>query len=303
MRDIVLVARFEILRAVRTWRAAALIALYCVASGGGTWLFTRFVGAMENTLAAQLGVRPTDTPGSMLAELVKSPVWREVLEAMTGSSELVDQLVHVPPLALHNLWFGLLVVPFFASTAAAESVSIDVQTRAIRYEILRTGRFELALGRFFGQLVLTAAASALATVVAYAVGLAFLLGQDPLTLGLAMLSNVPRTWFFGVPFVAFGTAASLWTRAPAWSRVIALVAVAGTWVAYGVLDWLGDASAWQLVVDAITPVLPQSWWMDFWQPALVSRDGGGWWGAAAACSAIAACALMIGYARFHWRDL
>lgn len=66
MRDIWLVARFEVLRAIRTWRAVALLVLYAVASGGAAWLFTKFVGLMENTLADQLHVARTTTPGAML---------------------------------------------------------------------------------------------------------------------------------------------------------------------------------------------------------------------------------------------
>lgn len=297
MRDVLLVAAFEILRAARTWRAAALVAIYGVASGGATYLFTRLVGALENTLASQLGVAATDTPGAMLDELVKSELWRDFLERMSDSPQLVDRLVEIPPLALFHLWFGFLVVPFFAASAAAECVSIDVQSRAIRYELQRTSRVELALGRFVGQLAITAGAAVASAAVAYAVGLGFMRGHDPFELATALLATLPRTWSFGVPFVAIGAGASLWTRSPAWSRTIAVSLAAGSWVLYGVASWASESERWAVLADLTLQILPQGWIRGLWAP------GAGWLPAGAACAAIAFAILALGIVRFSRRDL
>ncbi|HHO50576.1 MAG TPA: hypothetical protein ENK18_06790, partial [Deltaproteobacteria bacterium] len=85
MRDVFLVARFEVLRAIRTWRALALIVLFMVASAGASFLFVQFIGLIENTLAQQMGVPPTQVPGAMLGELVASGTWRDLVEGMAGA--------------------------------------------------------------------------------------------------------------------------------------------------------------------------------------------------------------------------
>lgn len=300
MRDIWLVARFELLRAVRTWRALALLVLYAVASGGAAWLFTRFVGLLEQTLAQRLGVASTKVPGAMLEQLMKSDTWRDVLQEMSGSSHLVEQLSTIPPLALFHLWFGFLIVPFFAASASAECIALDVASRAIRYEAQRTGRLELVIGRFLGQLVLTGLATATSVLAVYVVGMTFMVGNDPIALAGWLLWFAPRIWIFGLPFVALGTSSSQLTSSAAWARVMAIGAVAASWVAFGIARWAeqeGDSIWLSVAADVALQILPQGWLRGLWSPGL------GWLLSAMACSAVGAAALVAGYLRFSRRDL
>jgi hypothetical protein len=297
VRDVVLVARFEVLRAVRTWRAVALLALYGIASGGAAWLFTRLVWVLENTVARQLGVAETEVPGAMLDRLVASETWREVVGAMTGAPHLVERIVQIPPLAMFDLWFGFLLVPFFAASASAECLAIDVQSRAIRYEALRTGRLELVLGRFAGQLFLTSAATLLSVIVAWAVGLGFMVVERPLELLSWLLAFAPRAWAFSVPFVAIGVAASQVTASPAWARVLALGGTAGSWTLFGLARW-AEAEGWlPIASDLALQLLPQGWLRGLWEP------GAGWLASAGACLALGGAILSLGYVRFARRDL
>lgn len=298
MKDTLLVAQFEVLRAIRTWRALALIALYAVASGGATWLFVRIVWFMENALARELGVASTDTPGAMLGTLVASDAWRDALGELTGQPHLVDALIGVPPLAVFHLWFGFVAVPFFAASAAAECIAIDVQSRAIRYEAQRTGRFEIVAGRFLGQFGLTVVASLGSAAVAWIVGMTCMDGNPPLALIGWLLWYLVRTWAFGLPFVAIGVAASQLTSSPAWARVLAIGAVAASWVGFGLANlrsydhwWTGAAA------DLALQLLPQGWLRGLWNP------GFGWVPAATACCALGVAVLVAGYTRFARRDL
>jgi hypothetical protein len=297
VKDVLLVARFEVHRAVRTWRALAMLVLYAVASAGAAWVFVELVGALENNLASQLGVARTETPGAMLNELVTSSLWRDVLEALTGSPHLVDALIPVPPLALLNLWFGFLVVPFFAASASAECIALDVQSRAIRFEAQRTGRLELVAGRFVGQLVLTTLAALVSVGVVFAVGCSRMIVADPLALLGWLLWYVPRTLAFGVPFVGLGVAASQLTSSPAWARVMAVGGVAGTWVALGLAQYGEHRPGWATLSDVVLQLLPQGWLRGLWEP------GAGWLLPAVACCALGGAALAVGFLRFQSRDL
>ncbi len=296
MRDVWLVARFEVLRALRTWRAAALLAIYGIASAGASWLFVKIIGSMEHNVARLLGVPTTRTPGAMLGELVQSEVWRDAVVGMTGSPQLAAHLVTVPPMALFYLWVALLLTPFFSASASAECVAIDVSTRAVRYELLRTGRLELVLGRFAGQLFLTGLGTTLSMVVVFAVAKGFLAGQSTWELLPALVGYLPRAFAFAVPFVALGTAASLLTASAAWARVMALGAVAGSWIALGFARWL-ETTEYARLADLILPVLPQGWLRGLWEP------GFEWTLSALACVAIGASAVALGYARFWRRDV
>jgi hypothetical protein len=296
LRDALLVARFEILRAVRTWRALALFVVYAVAAAGATWMFAAFVGVMENNVAYQLGVMPTETPGAMLDQLVESDSWRDVVKEIVGSEHLVEHVLRVPPLAMFDLWFSFLVVPFFAASAAAECIAIDVRSRAIRYEAARTGRLELAFGRFLGQVALTAIATVLAAVVVWVTAWFTMVVADPLLLLGWLLSFVPRSLAFALPFVGMGVAASQLTASPAWARVIAFAGIASSWVVYGFARSSGT-EWWAPLADVALQVLPQGWLRGLWEP------GAAWLLAAGACAALTLTILTAGHLRFATRDL
>lgn len=295
MLDVWLVARFELLRAVRTWRALALLAAYAVASGGAARLFVEAVGGMENALATALKVPALDTPGAMLSELVASEYWRQAVVRMTGSKDLADHLVTVPPVALFWLWVAILLTPFFAASTAAECVAIDAHSRALRYELLRTGRLELVFGRFAAQVLLAAAGTCVSMVVVQAVAYGFLLNQSPAELVPALLVYLPRAIAFAVPFVGVGVAASLVTSSAAWARVLALGGVAGSWVGWGLARWL--ARSQPAVADVLLPLFPQGWLRGLWEPSAA------WLGSAVACVALGVAVVAVVTPWFSRRHL
>lgn len=296
IRDIYLVARFEVLRAIRTWRALALLLLYGIGYGGASYIFVAILHGLENQVARQLGVATTDKPGALLNKLVESDMFHELILGMTGNENLVAELTRIPPLAIFAMWFGLLLIPFFAASASAECVSIDMGSRALRYEALRTGRLELVLGRFGGQLLLTVAASVVAAGVTWCVGMFSMVGNDPVLLALGVAGMTARAWFFSVPFAGIGVAASTLTTSPAWARVMAISATGGSWVLYGVASWFDD-SDWAILSDIAYQLLPQGWMHILWEPWL------GWMPAALVLVSMGFAAVGVGYARFSGRDL
>ncbi|MBW1877361.1 MAG: hypothetical protein JRI25_25985 [Deltaproteobacteria bacterium] len=296
VRDAGLVARFEVLRAIRTWRAMALAVLYVVATAGGAYLFVQLIHSLESALAVQLGVPVTDQAGAMLDRLLEGDELREILGEMLGDQALVDDVLRYPVLAIFHLWEGLILIPFFAASISAESISIDMGSRALRFEALRTGRLELVTGRFLGQAALTAIASVLGIAGTWTIGILFLTGTEPLGLATALFWLTLRAWAFALPFVGLGVAFSQWTTSPNWARVMAVGATAGTWVAYGMAHaWID--TRWGLLCDVTLQVLPQGWMQGLWHPAP------GWLVSSGVCIALGFALVAAGYLRFARRDL
>jgi len=194
------------------------------------------------------------------------------------------------------MWLGLLLIPFFAASAASECISIDLASRSIRYEALRTGRLELVLGRFGGQLALTALASAVAVAVTWCVGMWFMIGHDPIELAGALLLMTTKAWAFSVPFAGLGVATSVITSSPAWARVLAIGGTAGSWVLYGFARYFEGGNL-EIVADLLLQVLPQGWLRTLWEPGL------GWLLSAGVCVALGFAAVGVGHVRFATRDL
>jgi len=267
-----------------------------VATAGGAYLFVQLIHSLESALAVQLGVPVTDRAGTMLDQLLQGGELREILGGMLGDEALVDEVLRYPVLAIFHLWEGLILIPFFAASTSAESISIDMASRALRFEALRTGRLELVTGRFLGQAALTALASALGVAGTWAIGMLYLAGTDPVGLAASLLWLTVRAWAFALPFVGLGVAFSQWTTSANWARVMAVGATAGTWVAYG-MAWAWIDTRWGPLCDAVLQVLPQGWMHGLWRPAP------GWVVSSGVCIALGFALVAAGYLRFARRDL
>lgn len=290
LRDVLLVSRFEILRAVRTWRALAICTMYLAATCGVAWLFIKFIGGLEDTLATELGVPTTRIPGTLTQELVKTDSFRSTITHMTGSDDVATLVERVPLLAVFHQWFGVCALPFLAAAISAESISADAASRTLRYELLRTGRLELVLGRFLGQLALTALACVLAAVGVWVVGMTQMRGFTPHDLAFWLANFSVRTWTFAVPFVGLGMAVSQLTDSTGWARTMAVMGTGASWILFGcLLAYRSGAGAWLL------PLMPHSWIDLLWTPR--------WPMAALIFAAIGLCTTLIGFIRFARRDL
>lgn len=296
LRDAWLIGRFEVLRAIRSWQALAIGALYLLVSAGFARGFVRGLQLMEGRLADSLGVPRTQYPGSMLADLAAEQDLRDLLSELLHDATLVDTVLAWPVMAVFHLWIGFALVPYLAATIAAESLSMDLRSRALRFELMRTGRLELVLGRFGGQAAITAGALVLACLGTWSVTMAYMVEQPPIALLAALLWLSIRAWAFSLPFVGLGVAASQWTASPAWARVLAMVGVTGTWAAWGVVGWAEDGD-WGPVFDVLATALPQGWLRALWQ------GGADWIAPCVFLAALGIATTGLGYVRFSRTDL
>ncbi|MCO4745072.1 MAG: hypothetical protein KC912_09805 [Proteobacteria bacterium] len=293
--DTFLVARFELMRAMRTWRAVALATLYVIALSGATYIYVRILWFIEAGLAETLGVPANDKPGAMMNELMDNGDLTRMLQEMSGSPEAVEYLLTWPLLSIWGLWIGILLLPFLATSAAAECISIDMSTRALRFEALRTGRAELVLGRFFGQVALTGIAASFGLVGAWVVGMTQMVGNDPIVLAYGLAAMGLRAWLFGLPFIGLGVAWSQWTASPNWARVLSVSFTAGSWILFGLATEFRDSS-WGWLSDLVLQVLPQGWLNGLWHPTDWIISGGVY-------IALSLLAVGLGFIRFSRRDL
>lgn len=268
VRDIWLIARFELVRNLRTWRALALSLMYIIVMGGGAYMFTRFIGTLEGALASTLMVPTTETPGAMLDKLIHDDSLRRPLGAMIGQGDdVLDYVLTWPVLAIFHLWAGMILVPFLAATTSAESIVLDTANRAVRFECLRTGRVEFVVGRFVGQLLLLIAATTLSVSATWAVGMIYMVGNDPWTLFSSLLEVTPKLWLISLPFIGLGLAASQTTSSANMARVVAIISTVLSLILYKYAEnklKQGGGVHW----DVVLQLMPWNWVDGLWQPGL-----------------------------------
>ncbi len=296
LRDSLIIARFEVLRAVRSWQAVALVALYVVAIVGGAYLFIEALAELEGALADTMGVARTRWPGPLTESLREGEQIGKMLDFLTGDEEVSKRLRGVPLLAIFVLWEGIGLAPFLAAMSASEAIAGDVRSRAIRFEVQRTGRSELVVGRFLGQLVLIGGATLVAILAVGGLGMALMGQQDPVRLFGSLFGFGLRVVLFSIPFVGVGVSLSAMTTSPAWARVMALALVAGSWILYGVCQ-IPTEGMQAVVADVITPLLPQSQAGSLWRSGMPGATG------ALVLLALGVGALAPGLWRFSVRDL
>jgi len=266
LRDTALVARYELLRNLRTWRAIALCALYLAGTAGGAYIFTRGLHAMETAAAMALKVPATDKPGVMTETLrERGDLERLVSEMVSDDDVVVARILEWPLLTWFHLWLAMLLIPFLAVTTAAECIAVDLHSRALRYECVRTGRLEFVFGRFLGQALLMTAASLLAVGGTWAVGMTCMVGNEPIGLLLSLLSITPLVLGLTLPFLGIGAAFSQLTGSANVARVMGLITVVASWILMGIAESFDDGDWWWFW-GTFEMALPQEWMWKLWQP-------------------------------------
>ncbi|MCB9745365.1 MAG: ABC transporter permease subunit [Alphaproteobacteria bacterium] len=294
--DTLAVTRLQLSRALRTRSALLLCAIYALMAGASAYGFTRLLLLLETQTARTLGAPTTETPGAMLGTLKADPDFQDLLNQLTGDPELLQWALDTPFLTVTAFWTGLAALPFFAAMLGAEAIAADTRSRALRFELLRTGRPEILLGRLGGQALLIAAALAFAALATWIVAMTAMTGNAPLEQALSLLALGPRLWVWSLPFLGLGLAASQSTANVNLARVMAIGGVAASWVVYARLETWAEEGAGALT-DALSPLLPQSWALDLWGPGL------GWTGGGAVLLAMGLAFAMAALPLLRWRDL
>ncbi len=269
LRDTFQVGRFHLIRAVRTWTVVFLCAVYMLGAGGVAWSFRGLIGKLEQSAAELLRVPVTDTPGAMVEILRGREELQSIMSGLIPDDTLLDWALSLPVLTIPHFWMALVLLPFIAAVIGAEVISPGIRDRSLRYELVRTGRLELMLGRWAGQCVLIGLGTTLSVLPPLVIGEFFMVGQ-PFGESLSVLLGMtPPLIAWSLPFLGLGVACSQSTANTNFARLFALFGTVSTWIAFGVFqtDWMVRKAPW--LVDILEPLLPQSYIESLWGPGLV----------------------------------
>jgi ABC-type transport system involved in multi-copper enzyme maturation permease subunit len=216
------------------------------------------------------------------------PGWR-----LKQSSRWTSYLVDEQPALLSAVWLILIFgLPFLVGLGAFNQFSGDVQTRGIRYQLLRTDRSNIFFGRFLATLAfsLLVLAAVVLTIGLY-VGLKLEVYKGSAVAGWSLRGFLALA-VIAMPYVALCSWISAHVDSPFGSLTICNLVV-------GIVPFLSfiGRNSWEPLAK-INYALPWPFHNDLLHP-----DAARVAGAAGACLGYTAVFLALGYLRFSRRDL
>jgi ABC-type transport system involved in multi-copper enzyme maturation permease subunit len=272
LRDIAIVAGYELAEALRTRRILILVILFV---GGATFGSLAFVEVLENVekgLAQTLAIAGPGKAGAVTTELMRSPEFERVLSGLLDDEGLAKELISLPPLALFYGWLGLTFMPTLIMLSAAETISSELAGGALRFSLLRTSRLNFSVGKLVGQTLLMLVGLGVGALAVWLTGYFSLSGFAAGATGLWLALLSVRIAVYAFAHVGLAVGLSHMTRSVPVSRALAL----GTLMLFSVLHGIGVHSDYVrehagAVVDTLLPLFPNSHELGLWQADFVDR--------------------------------
>lgn len=285
LRDIGLIAGFDLRESLRTRRALVLVLLYLLIAASASGIYVQIMTQIQDSVSA-LSSASGDPQGMAM---VQDEGYRMLLLFFAGGdAALADHLASYPPMVLVYSWISLAFLPWFIALTSYDLIAGDLYLRTIRYAALRTSRGAFVLGKLLGQAALVAAVTGLGMLPVVVIGAIYLRGFDFVGTVLALLSTWPITVLCALGFLGIVTLASQLCKGPGAARAVAVGLLFLIWI-FTLLpepfDWLELLSPWH-------------WKFGLFHPAIDRRLL-----AIGACLGLCAGYTALGYLRFRRRDL
>jgi ABC-type transport system involved in multi-copper enzyme maturation permease subunit len=236
-RDVALVARFELAESLRSRLLAVMVLLFVGSGALGAWTYSAFVEQAEVKAAEVLHAPAGGKPGAAVRRLRDSRSYRDVIRFFVRDDRKADYYASFPPIVVFYAFAAFIFSPWLILFTSAETIASEVATRAIRYSLLRTGRFTYALGKALGQLAILVGVTGLAALVFYLVAWAKLSGFEAGATAVGLLGYWPRVVIYTLPFLAWALFASMATASANFARIVSLGGAVVLAIASGVAAW------------------------------------------------------------------
>ncbi len=289
LRDVGLVAGFDLRESLRTRRALVLVLLYLLIAASASGIYVRIVAEIQDGVATISGVAAGDAEATAGLAMVQDEGYHLLLLFFAGGDAvLAEHLGTYPPMVLIYAWVSLAFLPWFIALTSFDLIAGDLYLRTVRYAALRTSRGAYVLGKLLGQAALVAAVTGLGALPVIVIGAIYLPGFDLVATILALLSTWPITVLCALSFLGIVTLASQLCKSPGAARAVAVGLLFGVWIfglMPGPLGYLELFSPWY-------------WKFGLFHPAIGERLL-----AIGACLGLCALYTGLGFLRFRGRDL
>lgn len=314
LRDILLVAGFELREMLRSRRAYSVIALYLLVAALATFAFVQILvqadAVVKNPASFIIGGRPGQGRGETLAPppaIASAPSqavlfsrrspFRGLLSSMMTDQDTLAFVLSKPPIALFYTLVSFVTLPFLIMITSSETIAQEHQSRGVRFIAMRTGRAEFVLGKVLGQGFLMGLVTLLSGGMCLAIA-AWKLSDFEWGPGVsAVLLFWPRIAAYGAPFLGLAALCSMNSSSSLTARAFSLLGLGGMMFVNGLTAFLADTPSASLF-NALDLFVPNSHQNALWRPDFASVAS-----TMAVLATLTALYLAIGLFFYRRRDL
>ncbi len=253
------IAAAECSGAVRSRRALVTILLYLVLSVLSMNGTISAMGRMEKELVTALRLPESEKTGIVSATIWKSRPFRRMVRKSVGD-EVFEDIAGRHPVELFYAWLVFAFVPLLAVMVAGNRISDDLRSGSARYMLVRVTRAEWAVGKFVGQILMTAIALAVSALGAWVVALFRLSGVGAVPLLAGMFGWGLRALVYSVVWLGVALGLSQTTHSGSRATALGIVAIFVFLVLTQLLAHYGKSNDWRAVLenfDVLIPYVPR----------------------------------------------
>ncbi len=232
-RKLRIVARFELLEALRSRLFLVVLALYGAGAATGSFVFLKVLAAAENAARRALATSGSIPESHIPDDLVRAHALPFVGHLIEDDA-LRSELLSIPPLAIFYGYMALLLVPLLVLATSAGAIASDLSSGAARFALFRCDRATWATGKLLGQETLLAAGLLAGALLAGTVGM-LMTSEFDLEIWAWLVRTSFRAWLYGSGWLGIFLGFSFVVRKPMAARALALFTLIGFAVLHGLL--------------------------------------------------------------------
>ncbi len=297
LRDTGWVAVYEVSEALRTRLFQIAVVVYVGGIGAGNATLILALHRMEAEFAEMLGVPTTRRPGSMLGALQESGRLTEVLSPFVGEADAA-RLLDDPILAIWASAVGTLLIPLLLLFTSSGSVATEVQSRSIRYLLVRADRLAIVGGKALGHLLFGVVAVGVGVFVTLLMSQTLMVAVAPGPLVWSLATRGLLSLSYALPALGIGLFASQVVPSPNGARLVAIL----TYLALPILVSIADEYTSPTLPGRLLDLFQLFTWSGLWG-RLWSFDLHEMIVAVAHAAAVGLFWFSLGFARFLRRAL
>ena len=258
------IAVAECAGAVRSRRALVTILLYLVLSVLAMNGTISAMGRMEKELVTALRLPESEKTGIVSATIWKSKPFRNMVRKGVGD-EVFEDIAGRHPVELFYAWLVFAFMPLLAVMVAGNRISDDLRSGAARYMLVRATRAEWAVGKFVGQVLMTAIALAVSALGAWVVALFRLSGVGAASLLTGMFGWGLRALVYSVAWLGVALGLSQTTHSGSRATAFGIVTIFVFLVLTQLLAHYGKGNDWRVVLENFDVLIPYAPRMLLWR--------------------------------------